>query len=422
MATRIETISDVVERQLCTGCGACAYVSKGGFEMVDIGDLGRRPVTDGPVQNESDCLRACPGIALSHPPGLEDEEGLDSTLLRDWGPVRKVWEVHAADADVRYTASSGGAATAIAQYCLEILQFEGVLHTGIDSDKPYLNKTVFSKTVEELRSTVGSRYAPSSPCDGLGSVESAEGKCVFIGKPCDVAGAKLAADENDVLESKLDLTIAFVCAGTPSTYGTEQLLRNCGVEDLGSVQSLRYRGHGWPGRWTVEFQGDNGEVLSHDLSYEESWGFLQRYRQWRCYICPDHTGEFADITVGDPWWRTPAQDDVGRSLIAARTKKGEAIIQDAIARGYLSVTETGSKILPLSQPNILRTRSVIWGRLLALKLTGSAVPEYSGFHLFTLWKEQLSPMEMLRSVLGTFKRVWRKRLFRRIKVQSGDAH
>lgn len=416
VATRIKSISDVVERQLCTGCGACAFVSDGGFEMIDARDMGRRPANKIPVQNEAECLSACPGIALSHSPTMENEEGLDPSLLRDWGPVRKVWEVHAADPEVRYSASSGGAATALAQYCLEVLGFEGVLHTGADVEKPYMNSTVFSETVAELRSRVGSRYAPSSPCDGLGSVESAGGKCVFIGKPCDVAGARLAADTNDALNSKLGITIGFVCAGTPSTFGTEELLRRCGVKDLSSVESLRYRGNGWPGRWTVVFRDENGEQLSHELSYEESWGFLQKYRQWRCYICPDHTGEFADITVGDPWWKKPTEGDIGSSLVAARTKKGEELVLDAIEKGYLSVTNSGASLLPRSQPNILRTRSVIWGRLLALSLTGCAVPRYSGFNLFALWKDQLSLLEMIRTILGTFKRIWRKRLFRRVKV------
>lgn len=415
MASRIASISEVVERQLCTGCGACAFVSNGGFEMVDAPNMGRRPVNAGPISNEAECLTACPGVALSHPPGLADDEALDSSLLRDWGPVRKVWEVHATNEEVRHAASSGGAATAIAQYCLEVLGFEGVLHTGVDSQKPYLNSTAFSTTVEELQSRVGSRYAPSSPCDGLGSVESAAGKSAFIGKPCDVAGARLAADSNDVLSSKLGVTIAFVCAGTPSTFGTEALLRKCGVTDLDSIESLRYRGHGWPGRWTVVFRNESGEKQSRDLSYEESWGFLQKYRQWRCYICPDHTGEFADITVGDPWWKKPAEGAAGSSLVAARTERGEKMVLDAIEKGYLTVTHSDAALLPLSQPNILRTRSVIWGRLLALRLTGCGVPRYSGFSLYALWKDQLSPVEMIRTIMGTFKRIWRKRLFRRIK-------
>jgi hypothetical protein len=43
-------------------------------------------------------------------------------------------------------------------------------------------------------------------------------------------------------------------------------------------------------------------IRQQQFTYEQSWGeILQKYRQWRRYICPDHIGEFANIAVADAW-------------------------------------------------------------------------------------------------------------------------
>ena len=41
-----------------------------------------------------------------------------------------------------------------------------------------------------------------------------------------------------------------------------------------------------------------------------NWGgTLQAHRRWRCRVCADHTGAFADISVGDPWHAAPEGDE-----------------------------------------------------------------------------------------------------------------
>ena len=59
------------------------------------------------------------------------------------------------------------------------------------------------------------------------------------------------------------------------------------------------------------------------MSYMESWGFLQRYRPYRCYLCPDGTGELADLSCGDPWYREILEDEPGHSLVVVRTERGK---------------------------------------------------------------------------------------------------
>ena len=114
----INDIRDVVERQLCCGCGVCAYLSPDSIEMVDAVEHGRRPRHRGGSTDDPDAMKACPGIMLER----ADEDapaGAIPELLPGWGPVLEVWEGHATDGAIRFAGSSGGAASALALACIE---------------------------------------------------------------------------------------------------------------------------------------------------------------------------------------------------------------------------------------------------------------------------------------------------------------
>lgn len=409
---KIKSIDDVVERQLCTGCGACAYLEPNRFRMVNSLEFGNRPIAKKNACRESfEGLEACPGASLDRErlQGNRDSAFV-AELFREWGPILSVWEGSAADVNIRFAGSSGGAASALALYCLEALGMEGVLHAAANDEMPFLNKTVLSKSREELLTRTGSRYAPASPAEGLNLVDDSEGQFVFIGKPCDAAAVQNIRISRSRLNEKLGLVISFFCAGVPSTNGTIELLRAQGIGDPAKVTSLRYRGNGWPGNWVAEYRDESSRNHSASLNYDDSWGFLEKYRQWRCYICPDHTGEFSDIAVGDPWYRQIEPGESGSSLLVARTQLGYKIITAAHEAGYINLDRKDHSLLPRSQPNLLKTRSALWGRLITLRLMNAAVPRYSGFGLLNSWLKHSSALEKFRSISGTIKRILKRKL------------
>ena len=210
----------------------------------------------------------------------------------------------------------------------------GALHIAADTGKPYLNKTVMSRSRADILSRTGSRYSPASPCDGLKQIEQASGPCIFIGKPCDIAGLRKAQSLKSELNKKTGLAIGIFCAGTPSTKGTIELLKNLDV-NLTDVSEIRYRGKGWPGKFAVRIKGEKRE--REIMTYMNSWGFVQKYRPYRCYLCPDGTSEFADISCGDPWYRQIQDNEQGYSLVLVRTERGRDILLGAIKAGYVSL-------------------------------------------------------------------------------------
>lgn len=421
MAHRIASIRDVAEFQLCTGCGACAFVQPDDIAMVDDLDMGRRPLVRQVDDRDVDTSRAlavCPGIGLSHGQLPGD---IIPELRASWGPVLEVWEGHAGDSEIRLAGSSGGAATALALDAMQHRGHAGTLHIRARQDVPYLNETVLSATRDELLAATGSRYAPASPCDRLDLIRDAEGPCVFIGKPCDVAALSKVCAGDDDLAKQVGLTVAFFCAGTPTTRGTLELLEAFGIDDPDDLVDLRYRGQGWPGLARARVRTPEG-VEERTLTYEESWGaILERHRQWRCYVCADHTGESADIAVGDPWYRPIGEDEIGRSLILVRTERGRAALRAALESGAIVAEQVPAHRVPASQPGLRKVRGAVWGRLAASRVAGIPAPRYRGYPTFPAWWRELGWRDRARSFFGLFRRIRRRGLRVRHPVKPWPA-
>lgn len=412
MLNRIKTVEDVAAWRLCCGCGACAGLYPEKIEMHDVCASGRRPRFISAMPDRSG-LDICPGIELNKVDMPQGQLG-GKRFFDLWGPVLGVWEGYASDVAIRYEGSSGGAATALALFGMEKLGASGTVHTCARQDIPYLNQTVFSTSRQQLLAGSGSRYAPASPAEGLRQIKSAEGKSIFIGKPCDVAAAAKAAALVPILKEKVAFSIAFFCAGTPSTAGTLEMLRRVGLDTPEELISLRYRGCGWPGNTTIEYRDKNGKKFRKELTYEQSWGdILQKYRQWRCYICPDHIGEYADIAVADAWHRPVQDNQPGISIIIARTERGLEIIRKAQQAGYLTLSTASPQILQQCMPWQVSLRSQLWGRLLALRSMGIPSPRFMKFNLFGLWRSCIARRQQVKSWFSTYIRIVRKNLYRR---------
>ncbi|MBL4770043.1 MAG: Coenzyme F420 hydrogenase/dehydrogenase, beta subunit C-terminal domain [Planctomycetes bacterium] len=416
----MRNIRDVAEKHLCTGCGVCAYLEPDGIRMVDDLGQGRRPlVEDGAGTGEA--LDACPGHAMELP-AFDPKSGHLKELWQGWGPILELWEGYATDPEIRLAGSSGGAATALSLFALEQKRSSGVLHTGARRDVPYLNETIRSQDREQLMGASGSRYAPASPCDGLQQVEDAAGKSVFVGKPCDAAALNRAEALRPGLAAKIDVSIAIFCAGAPSTLGTLEMAKQLGVPEQENIDSVRYRGNGWPGMAVVRGTDTAGKSVEGSLTYADSWGrILQKFRPWRCYSCADHTGEFADLSVGDPWYRDIPEGEPGRSLILVRTERGREFLEAAMAAGALTLEKAAPHLLPDSQMNLLHTRGAVWGRNWACRLLGVAAPKYRRMGTGKTWLQDLSFKQRAQSFYGTFKRVFTKQLYKRRPVVPFDA-
>ncbi len=404
---QIKSLMDVVDWNLCTGCGACAYAcSEGAVTLVNIESVGIRPKFNSPACGScSKCLSICPGYLVDATPAVTSHAKETDYEI---GTTLEIWEGHASDPDIRYRASSGGILTALALYCLEQEEMNFVLHTGASDEHPWENTTVKSHTRAELVSRTGSRYAPASPCDRLAEIEQSDKPCVFIGKPCDVSAVSMLRSDRPALDRNLGLVLTFFCAGTPSTKGTLDLAESFEILPE-QIDSVRYRGEGWPGRFKILYDDSTHEASA---SYAESWGKLTRYRPLRCNLCPDGLGRLADIACGDAWENSSDNGNPGLSLVLVRTERGRDILRGAIAANYVQLHPVDRTNVLAAQANLLNRRPEIYGRQLGLRLFGIPVPRFPGFSLMRSWLG--IPIDRkVKTILGTVKRVIERQLYSR---------
>lgn len=377
------------------------------MRLFDFVSEGIRPVVDGENCGACDlCMQVCPMV--------KTEFGTLGTLSVElqgleagWGPVLEIWEGHAKDPNIRFKGASGGVLTALSAYCLEVLGMKGVLHTAQDPEDPLRNRTRLSTSLNELIAATGSRYSPGSVCNGLGLLEQAEGACLFVGRPVEVAALRNVQRIRPELDRKVAGCFSFFCAESPSTNGTLELLKRMGV-DPGEVISLRYRGEGWPGYFAPLLKG--GRPPSR-MSYRESWAFLQAYRPWAAHLWPDGTGELADVSCGDPWYMEPDGENPGVSLLVVRTDRGREIVKGAVGKGYVELRRAEPWKLIKSQEGLFKKKGAVWGRLLVLRILGLPVPIFKNkANLFRCWIK-LDSLEKASSILGTAKRILKRKLY-----------
>jgi len=343
---------------------------------------------------------------------LNRRPGVLADLTEYCGPVLEIWEGYAADQEIRFAGGSGGAITALALFCMVEKSMYGTLHIGSDPRDATRNCTKMSRNRSDLLSSTGSRYSAASACDSLSLIEFAPSPCVFVGQPSEATALRKAALLRPALDRNVGLVISFFCAGSPARQGTLDLLARMGLAPE-EVASLRYRGNGWPGFFAPEPR--DGVRAVGGLSYRESWDFLQSYRPFSTQLSADGTGEDADISCGDPWYREIRHDEPGQSLVIVRTERGRELLHAAMAANYLALKVAEPWKLLESQKNLVSKRGAVGGRLASMRAIGLVTPRLRGFSLFRNWR-RLTLAEKLRSTFGTVRRVLSRGYFRPLRL------
>lgn len=309
------------------------------------------------------------------------------------GAYTGVWKAWASNTEIRTTGSSGGVLTAISAWLLSSGQADKVTAAAAGSN-PRRSVPVTITSREEALTAAGSRYTPVA---ALANPDVLAADSVVVGKPCE---ASAIAE----LSGSGPLVLSFFCAGTPSALATDRLLTELQVDRSSVIDQLWYRGHGWPGEFSVR----SGSTRAH-LSYDDSWGrVLGPTTQWRCKVCADGVGERADIVAADYWnvderGYPVFEEGDGISALIARSPRGLQTVLRAAAAGVIELEEITMDSLAAVQPLQRDRRRFLAARLIGSRLAGRATPKYRGFGL--LAQSLRSPRQALRALRGTYRRV-----------------
>lgn len=351
-----------------------------------------RPVATGTPSSTdvSTFRRVCPGVTVRSP--FRGAAAHQHPIL---GPYEALWRANACDAETRHAGSSGGVLTALSVWNLE--SRGGESHTvAPSSSEPRRAVPVSLMSKEQALASASSRYAPVAAAR---DVTAMSGQEAVVSKPCETAAMRAMVDQG-----ARPLLLSFFCAGTPNQTATDDVITRLGGEPE-DVVKLRYRGMGWPGKFSATLS--DGAVV--ETEYDDSWGrTLGPTVPWRCRTCGDGMGESADLVAGDLWETDergyPLFEELeGYSVLIARTQRGVEAARAAAAAGFIQLEPVSVEEVLAAQPAQVARRERLMGRLAATVLMGLPITRYQGFGV--LRESGKRPRAIYKEALGAAARL-----------------
>ena len=366
-------IQRILDEGKCIGCGLCAAMFPDKLEIAVAASGYLRPAVQQELsKDETDAIYAvCPGVVVT---GLPEPLAEEAAYLDEvWGPYVRIDSAHAADPEIRHKAATGGALTALCDYLLSSGTAAAVLHVAPGGARPSSGQPKVSVTRDDLLAGAGSRYGPAAPLIAIGEMLDRGVPFALVAKPCDISAVRLLGRSDPRVGDLITHMLTPVCGGIMPPFGMAAFLARHGIAP-DDVAAVSYRGDGCPG--PTRFVLKSGEVIKK--TYLEFWGSeaSQWHLPWRCKICPDGTGEAADIAAADTWpGGSPSaetlDDDPGTNAVVVRTQAGAELLRGAVDAGYLVLEgDATPRDLDLWQPHQVRKKIASGARFDGLRRSG----------------------------------------------------
>jgi coenzyme F420 hydrogenase subunit beta len=375
----IETINIVLEEGLCTGCGTCIAICPKDAITYHIDKqkgVYRPNINQSRCASCGICLKSCPGQGV-------DFQELNLEIFgknpenRYLGNFIGCYHGFSNNLDLRYSSSSGGLITQILLFALDEGIIDGAIVTRMSRSNPLEPEAFIARTREEILEAKGSKYCPVPVNLVLKEVmKSCENeKLAFVGLPCHLQGLRKVEKINKKIRQKIVLHLGIVCSQTPNFNATEFLLKKLKLNKE-DIQSIHYRGNGWPGSLRICTKSEE-----HSMPHVDSWssGFGQFFYPYRCTLCFDHTAEFSDISFADAWIpEIKESDSIGSSLIIIRDQRLLDLLISMCSKNIITLNPVSEDKVILSQKYPINfKKEAIFTRISLLSSFGFKVPDYN---------------------------------------------
>lgn len=412
----MQTIQKVLDDHLCCNCGTCAGVCpQQAISLI----LDRHSQVYEPRISSDTCNRC--GICYDTCPGhFVDFKGLNRDIFGKeaediiLGSYFGCYTGNATESNVRYKASSGGFVTGLLVYALEQGIIDGALVTRMNKDKPWEPEPFIAKTRDEIIDASKSKYCPVPANIMIKEILRAkEGeKFAVVGLPCHIQGIRKAENVYKKLRSRVILHIGLFCSHTDTFWQTDYLLKSMNVAK-DNLQTIRYRGDGWPGTMSVKQKdGQESFIPYHKAMFPHVVWFNAMNR---CLYCCDLTAELADISVGDPWIpELMAEERIGQSIVMVRTENAHSLVLNAVHDERLDITTISPEKVKESVSMGVTKKVDIQVRMSLRKMVGKSVPNYNvdlmGPHLNNYFRSIIPLISSVCSSKVYFRSVGEKTL------------
>jgi len=231
---------------------------------------------------------------------------------------------YANDDKTRIEGASGGVLTQALLYLLKTKRITGAVVSRLSASDPTQPETFIARTEEDIRSAAGSIYTESSPLTILADLVNESGPLAFVGLPDHVAAIRMLQK----LQHPSVKPIKYILGPYTGTILKHEAIssylksNNARVND---VEKLTYRAGEWPGYLEIKLK--DGRVLrAEKFYYNYLIPFFITHRTSRLAV--DFTNELTDISVGDAWAPEYEKKRGGYSVVLARSKQGNELLQE----------------------------------------------------------------------------------------------
>ncbi len=373
----LQPIKNMVNSNLCTGCGTCAGICSSKALEMEMTHEGRYSpkIVNNNCQECLLCTKVCPA-------GNENFKELNQFIFNKIpdnkliGNFINCYKGYSTNPTIRWSATSGGLITSLLLFLFKKQLINGALLTRINKNNPLKAEPFIARTEEEILSAMGSKYVPVPLNQLLNKILSKDGKFAVVGLPCHIQGIRRAETRNKELQNKVIYHFGIVCSRTMNFHGVEYILKKLGITP-NEIAELKYRGDGWPSGIKVLLKDGQQKILPMLATWwSEIFGgsfFSHHY----CTLCNDLLNEMSDISFADAYLpETMKYDKVGTSIVVTRTHKGEELIKTAASSNEIEVFSLTPEDAIQSQlfMTFFKKRN-LKARIKFLKIFGKTIPK-----------------------------------------------
>lgn len=326
MTTIENTIRTVVDGNRCSGCGTCNAICPVHAIQMDFTTLGRLvPVIDAAACiGCGQCLKACPNSEST----TKMQGILGSDLM---GTVSSAWFARSADKSIFENAQSGGAVTTTLAFLFDQGRIDAALVVGQKQQKAQYC-IVTSK--QELLDCQSSQYTPvdlNSALPGL----TQYAHVAVVGLPCHIEGIVRLKELFPERYTNIEYLLGLICGGVLAQSCVE-VVKRIAKKSVGDIDDSRIfwrlRKYSNYKQARIAFvREDSVKTLDNNIRLSCKVHLTPP----RCRTCNDKMNVLCDIAFGDSWGISGDDTKGGGSVIVARTKKGQSLVDEMLSIGSL---------------------------------------------------------------------------------------
>lgn len=324
-------VDKIVKGKTCTGCGLCVGLDESGESFMEDSKYGPIPLINKKSILPGIIRKACPGSQLNYPELYKDfyKQYPESWLT---GHIHSVYQGFSNEKEIRTNSASGGILTHVMVHLLKTKKIDAALVVKQGIPFPEKARIIVANTLEEVLSASQSVYVPVATLDILNKLEP--GKKYAITCLPDQAAALRRLQVNG---NEKALQIKYIIGPYTGTAlypaAITYYLKSKGVKKNDRITSLKWRAGEWPGY--LEIKTASGKVFKSKKVY---YNFLIPFFVTNTSLqSMDFTNEFADLAVGDAWSEKYEKLGHGFSVVVARTKEMDIILNEMSDAGLITL-------------------------------------------------------------------------------------